>query len=165
MAERQLPKLHTGVTLKAASSATTFEAVAREFHAMRKTTWSPGHATKWLRACDLYLFPHIGTLPLDGIKTPVLVATLRKIEKKGILSTAQDESAMSGQVFRYGMQAGHCKHNPAAGLKGVIKPHVAKHFAAVLEPTKVGELLRAIDGYTGHTATRAAMRLSGGRPR
>lgn len=146
--------------VKAASSATTFEAVAREFHATRKATWSEGHANKWIRACELYLFPHIGTLPLDGIKTPVLVATLRKIEKKGILSTAQDVSAMAGQVYRFGMQAGHCENNPAAGLKGAIKPHVAKHFAAVLEPVQVGELMRAIDGYTGNATTRAAMQLA-----
>jgi integrase len=33
-------------------------------------------------------------------------------------------------------------------------------MAAVLEPLKAGELLRAIDGYTGQPATRAALALS-----
>ncbi|MDP2005529.1 MAG: integrase arm-type DNA-binding domain-containing protein [Rubrivivax sp.] len=146
--------------LKAASNAATFEAVAREFHTLKKSGWSEGHATKWIRACELYLFPHIGTLPLGAIKTPVLLSVLRKVEKKGILSTAQDVSAMAGQVFRYGVQAGHCEHNPAESLRGAIKPHTAKHFAAILDPVKVGELLRAIDGYTGQPTTRAALLLA-----
>jgi hypothetical protein len=34
---------------KAASSATTYEAVAREFHATKKAGWSDGHSNKWLR--------------------------------------------------------------------------------------------------------------------
>jgi hypothetical protein len=32
-------------------------------------------------------------------------------------------------------------------LHGALKPIVVKHMAAVLEPVKAGELLRAIDGY------------------
>ncbi len=145
---------------KAASSANTFEAVAREFHAIKASGWSEGHATKWLRMNELYLFPHIGSLPLDSIKTPALLATLRKVEKKGILSTAQDLQAMAGQVFRYGVQAAHCERNPADDLKGALKPHIAKHFAAIVDPVEAGAMLRAIDGYTGQPATVAALKLS-----
>ena len=145
---------------RAASSANTFEAVAREFHAIKASGWSEGHATKWLRMSELYLFPHIGSLALDSIKTPALLATLRKVEKKGILSTAQDLQAMAGQVFRYGVQAGHCERNPADDLKGALKPHIAKHFAAIVDPVEAGAMLRAIDGYTGQPATVAALKLS-----
>lgn len=67
-----------------AAAANTFEAVARKFHALKSGGWSEGHATKWLRMNELYLFPHIGTLPLSMIKAPSLLATLRKVEKKGI---------------------------------------------------------------------------------
>ena len=145
---------------KAISNATTFEAVAREFHAVKAAGWSEGHATKWLRMNELYLFPHIGGLPLSSIKAPSLLATLRKVEAKGILSTAQDLQQMAGQVFRYGVQTGHCERNPAADLKGALKPHIAKHFAALLDPLEAGGLLRAIDGYTGQPTTVAALKLS-----
>jgi hypothetical protein len=43
-------------------------------------------------------------------------------------------------------------------LHGALKPIVVKHMAAVLEPAKAGELLRAIDGYTGQPMTKAALR-------
>lgn len=145
---------------KAATSATTYETVAREFHGVKAAGWSEGHATKWLRMNELYLFPHLGGLPLSTIKAPALLATLRKVEKKGILSTAQDLQQMAGQVFRYGIQTGYCEHNPASDLKGALKPHIARHFSAVLDPVEAGGLLRSIDGYTGQPTTLAALKLA-----
>lgn len=145
---------------EAASSATTYEVVAREFHANKAAGWSEGHATKWLRMNELYLFPSLGGLPLASINSSTLLEALRKVERKGILSTAQDLRSMAGQVFRYGVQTDRCKRNPAADLTDALKPHVAKHFAAMLDPVEVGALLRAIDGYTGYPTTRAALLLA-----
>jgi integrase len=142
------------------NNATTFEAVAREFHAVKADGWSDGHGIKWIRTSELHLFGHIGTLPLASITAPALLAVLRKVEAKGILSTAQDLLAMSGQVFRYGVQTGRCERNPAADLQGALKPHIAKHFAAIVDPVAAGELLRSMDRYTGQPTTLAAMQLS-----
>lgn len=145
---------------QAQSLATTYEATAREFHALKAGGWSPAHAAKWLRMNELYAFPHIGSLPVASIKAPLLLATLRKVEAKGILSTVQDLAQMLGQVFRYAVQAGHIEANPAPDLRGALKPHIPTVFPALTEPAKVGELLRAIDGYTGNPATVAALKLS-----
>lgn len=147
-------------TAAATLNATTFEAVAREFHQVKADGWSPAHAAKWLRTSENHLFPHLGTLPLASITAPSLLAVLRKSEAKGILSTVQDLRAMTGQVFRYGIQTGRCERNPAGDLVGALKPHVAVNFAAVLDPIKAGELLRAMAGYTGQPTTRAALLLS-----
>lgn len=145
---------------KAAAGAMTYEKVAREFHALKSPGWSESHASKWLRMNELYLFPHIGSLPIAAIKTPLLLSALRKVEAKGILSTAQDVQQMAGQVFRYSLQLGHCETNPATDLKGALKPHIPRHFAAVLDPGQAGQLLRAIDGYTGQPTTRGALKLA-----
>ncbi len=45
-------------------------------------------------------------------------------------------------------------------LQGALEPLTVQHMAAVLEPVKAGELLRAIDGYSGQPITKAAMQLS-----
>ena len=37
----------------AASRAITYEAVAREFYAVKAESWSEGHATKWMRMNEL----------------------------------------------------------------------------------------------------------------
>ena len=63
-------------------------------------------------------------------------------------------------MFRYGIQTGRCERSPATDLQGALKPAIVKHMAAILEPFKVGELMRAIDGYSGQPMTRAALALS-----
>ena len=83
----------------------TFEAVAREFHDMKAASWSEAHAGKWLRMNELYLFPVIGRTQIQSLKAKHVLDALRKVEAKGILSTAQDLQQMVGQVFRYAVQS------------------------------------------------------------
>jgi integrase len=73
---------------------------------------------------------------------------------------AHDLRESSGQVFRYGIATGRCTTNPADALRGALRSFVVKHMGAVLEPVTAGELMRAIDAYTGQPVTRAALVLS-----
>ena len=138
----------------------TFEYVAREFHAQEVDGWSPSHARKWLRSCELDLFPVLGALPLAGINAPVLLDALRRVEKRGAIITAHGLRQYAGQVFRYGIQTGRCERNPSVDLAGALKSKPVRHMAAVLEPVGVGELLRNIGGYVGQPLTRGALLLS-----
>jgi integrase len=142
------------------AAANTYETVAREFHNIKSGNWSEAHAGKWLRMNELYLFPVIGRAPIQTLKAKHVLDALRKVEAKGILSTAQDLQQIAGQVFRYAVQTSRIEHNPVPDLKGALKPHVAKNFAAVVDPIAVGGLLRAIDGYLGQPTTLAALKLS-----
>lgn len=142
------------------AAANTFEAVAREFHGQRLEAWSEGHAEKWLRYLTKDAFPYIGRLPLPEISAPMLLEVLRRVEKRGVIFSAHVLGTYCGQVFRYGIQTGRCEHNPASDLQGALKPYTVKHMAAVLEPQKAGELLRAFDGYMGQPTTKAALQLS-----
>lgn len=142
------------------AAANTYETVAREFHKLKAESWSESHATKWLRMNEMYLFPEIGPMPIASIRAKAALDALRKVEAKGILSTAQDLQQMAGQVFRYAVQTDRIEQNPIPDLKGALKTHVAKHFAAVVDPVAVGSLLRAIDAYSGQPTTRAALKLS-----
>lgn len=54
------------------------------------------------------------------------------------------------QVFRYAVITGRAKHNVAADLRGALRPRKTVRRAAVLEPEKVGQLLRDIDNYEGY---------------
>lgn len=51
-------------------------------------------------------------------------------------------------------------HNPADILRGALTVPRVKHHAAIIEPKKVGELLRAIDGYEGGAENRVALQLA-----
>ena len=138
----------------------TFEEVAREFHQTKSDGWSKRHADKWLSGMQAYLFPSLGGKAIASITAPMLLDVLRLVEKRGIIETVHTLKQSAGQVFRYGIQTGKCERNPAADLQGALKPIVTKHMSAILEPAKVGEFLRACEGYSGHPSTRVALLLS-----
>ena len=142
------------------AAANTYETVAREFHKLKAESWSASHAAKWLRMNEMYMFPEMGSMPIASIRAKTVLDALRKVEAKGILSTAQDLQQMAGQVFRYAVQTDRIEQNPVPDLKGALKPHIPKSFAAVLDPASVSSLLRAIDAYDGQPTTRAALKLS-----
>jgi integrase len=143
-----------------ASSATTFETVAREFHATKAGAWSPRYAARWLERMEKDLFPLLGTLPLADVSAPMLLDALRRIERRGANETAHTLRQTAGQVLRYGVATGRCDRNPAADLQGTLKPLRVKHMAAVLDPVKAGALMRDIAGYSGQPLTRGALLLS-----
>lgn len=145
---------------KATSSATTFEAVAREFYGTKAAAWSPTYATRWLERMEKDVFPALGSLPLASITAPLLLDTLRKVQKRGAGETAHTLRQTTGQVFRYGVQTGRATRNPAHDLHGALAPVTVKHMAAVLDPAAAGDLMRAIDAYAGQPVTRAALVLS-----
>ena len=142
------------------AAANTFELVAKEFLVTKADAWTPMYAAKWLRGMTKDLFPYIGSLPLASITAPMLLEALRKCEKRGAIESAHTLRQTAGQVFRYGIQTGRCVSSPAADLQGALKPVNTKHLAAILEPVKVGELMRSIASYTGQPMTRVALVLS-----
>lgn len=145
---------------QAVAAANTFELVARELHDIKAGTWSPQYGARWIERMEKDLFPFLGAMALADIKAPDLLEVLKRIEKRGANETAHTLRQTAGQVFRYGIQTGRCERDPAADLHGALKPLLVKHMAAVLEPAKAGELMRAIDQYTGSPLTRAALWLS-----
>ncbi len=142
------------------AAANTFEAIAREFHEIKRSGWSDSYAEKWIGRMEKDIFPPLGRMTLLDITAPMLLAQLRRVEKRGAKETAHTLRQTAGQVFRYGVQTGRCERNPVADLQGALEPLTVQHMAAVLEPVKAGELLRAIDGYSGQPITKAAMQLS-----
>jgi integrase len=86
--------------------------------------------------------------------------TVGRIEARGALDAAHRCLGYSSQIFRYAIATARSKRNPAAHLRGALPPTKGGHFASITDPEKVGELLRAIDGYEGALITRCALRLA-----
>lgn len=138
----------------------TFEVVAREWHSKFTPTWTAGHAETVLNRLESNVFPWIGSRPIIEIKAPELLMILRRIESRGALETAHRVRAICGQVFRYALATGRAERDSAADLRGALPPVKPKHHAAVTNPEKVAELLRAIDDYQGSFVTKCALRLA-----
>ncbi len=141
-------------------SGNSFEAIAREFHKTKAGSWSGTYGQRWIERMEKDAFPWIGSLPVDQIDAPMLLQTLRRVEARGANETAHTLRQTAGQVFRYGIQTGKCRHNPAPDLHGALEPVNVKHMAAVLEPAQAATLMRSIMNYQGQPVTRTALILS-----
>jgi integrase len=81
------------------------------------------------------------------------------VELSGRRESARRVRSTIGAVFRYAIATARTEVDPTAALKGALASPVTIPRAAVTEPKKLGALLRAIDGFDGQPATRAALKL------
>lgn len=141
--------------------ANTFEAVAEEYIESMMVRGSAAPATiakaRWFLSL---LKPAIGSMPISDVDTQMLLAPLKKMEARGTLETAKKCRSFASRVFKYGIGTGRCQINSARELEGTLTSPKAKHYAAILEPGKFGQLLRAIDDFDGSPITKLALRLS-----
>ncbi|QEE24970.1 tyrosine-type recombinase/integrase [Rhodanobacter glycinis] len=141
-----------------ALAADTFETVGREWMSRQEVADVTANKTRWI--LETFLFPEIGSRPISEITPRELLAALRKIEESGKLETAKRAKIKAGQIFRYAVLEGKVKTDPTTSLRGALKPPKNRHHAAITDPVQVGELLRAIDGFTGQPVTLAALKLA-----
>lgn len=142
----------------ARASGETFEAIARDWMARQDVAEVTANKTRWI--LEVFLFPEIGQRPIAEITPRDLLDVLHKIEATGKLETAKRARVKAGQVFRYAVLEGKSEVDPTASLKGALKSPKEKHHAAVTDPVRIGELLRAIDGYSGQFTTLKALQLA-----
>ncbi len=141
-------------------TANNFEAVAREWFIKHSPSWAESHSKKIIRRLELYIFPWLGSRPISEITPPELLSVLRRIESRGILETAHRAQQNCGKVFRYAIATGRAERDPAADLRGALVPVRHGRMATITEPKRIGELLRAIDGYEGTPVAKCALRLA-----
>lgn len=141
-------------------SANTFSFVANELLDKRaKEGLSSGSVSRERRLIEKDLGA-ISDLPVADITPPVLLAALRKIEKRGVIETAHRARSLAGRVFRYSIATGRSTHNPASDLVGALEQAQTRHFASVTDPRKIGDLLRGLYSYAGSPVTQAALKLA-----
>ena len=138
----------------------SFEVIAREWHKTHMSSKSESHAAKVMRFLEKDAFPWLGPMPLTDIEAPTILTVLRRIEQRGANDVAHTVKRIIGQVFRYAIATGRASRNPVPDLQGALEPLVVTHHPAITEPTKIGELLRAAYGFTGHFHTQCALKLS-----
>ena len=143
-----------------AAAENSFEAIACEWFTKFSTKWTPKHAERTMRQFEKELFPWIGKQAINEISPPTLLSVLRRIESRGAIETAHRTHQLCGQVFRYAIATGRAERDQAADLRGALPPARKKHYASLIDPKAVGDLLRAINDYQGHFVTKCALRLA-----
>jgi integrase len=139
----------------------TFKALALEWYGKQAPNWSESHAGRMLRQLERDLFPWIGERPIAEIHAMELLAALQKVEERGALETADRALMLARQVWDYWLPTAEVQQrNITEGLKARLTPYRGKSFAAIVEPGRMGELLRAIKGYKGGPIVRTALQLA-----
>ncbi|WP_138516844.1 tyrosine-type recombinase/integrase [Rhodoferax bucti] len=142
------------------STGDTFKAIALEWYAKQAPQWSESHAGRMLRQLERDLFPWIGERPIAEIHAMELLAALHKVEERGALETADRALMLARQVWDYWLPTADVQQrNITEGLKARLTPYRGKSFAAIVEPLRMGELLRAIKSYKGGPIVRTALQL------
>lgn len=142
------------------SAQNSFSKVAEEYlHKMTKEgrAESTLRKARWFR--DL-LEGAIGVIPVDQIDPQTLLAAFKTIENEGKLETAKKARSFASRVFRYAVATARATSDPAQPLIGALTAPKPRHYAAILEPKKLGSLLRAIDQYGGQPGTRYALKIA-----
>jgi integrase len=143
------------------STGDTFKAIALEWYAKQAPQWSESHAGRMLRQLERDLFPWIGERPIAEIHAMELLAALHKVEERGALETADRALMLARQVWDYWLPTADVQQrNITEGLKARLTPYRGKSFAAIVEPARMGELLRAIKSYKGGPIVRTALQLA-----
>jgi integrase len=153
LAERKHDKL-----IAVFNAANTFGEIAKEY-IDKQVAQGQADATTQKANWLLEQLEPIAAFPVADLKPIEVLAALKRIEAKGKYETARRCRSFAGRVFRYAIATGRCETDPSSLLRGALIVPKVKHHAAILDPKPMGELLRAIDAYSGHAITRLAMQV------
>lgn len=141
----------------------TFDAWAGEFIAFRKSNIAKPTAEstldkyEWSRQA---VFRQIGRTPITSLKIPEIVSAIRAIEGTGALHKSTKAKTFISQVFRFAAASGAEVMDPGSVIKDAVQKPKERNHAAIIDPNRLGELLRAIDDYSGDASTLFALRLA-----
>lgn len=141
----------------------TFAAISSEYCKKRRRdgakAWAPATAVRSEYLLSL-LTPALGAIPIAKIEPADVLGAIRKIEGKGNLESARRTLQLASAVFRYAVHTARLTSDPTRDLKGALTAPTVTHYGAITDASRVGELLRAIDGYEGQGLTKVAMQIA-----
>lgn len=156
--ERQREKVRARI-----EADNTFGAVANEYCRKRRRDGDRAWATSTATRSEYLLSQlaiSIGRVPVTEIGPADVLAAVRKIEDKGNLESARRTLQLASSVFRYAVATARLTSDPTRDLRGALITPKVKHYGAITDPARAGELLVAIDGYDGHGITKVALQIA-----
>lgn len=142
-----------------AGRSDTFELLAREWLEVRRNSLSPKTFENKQERFEAFVFPYIGKRPITQLKAVDILPLLKNIEARGRHETAHRVRSECGNVFRYAVVAGRAERDPTVDLRGALRSGVPRNRPAIVDPARLGELMRAIAGYRGDISTEFALKL------
>ena len=142
-----------------AAQRNSFRNVALDWYAARLADYTERHRATVMYRLNTYIFPAIGKMNIAKLETQDLMDVIMPVEQRGQAATARRLLLIMNHVFRYAIVSGRARHNIAADLRGVLRPHRTRHLAALLETPQVAKLMRDIENFQGYFPVRCALKL------
>lgn len=142
-----------------AQQANTFAIIADELLAQkRREGKAPATLVKleWLFGL---INPTFGARPISAIEAPEVLQVLRRVEARDRFETALRLRSVIGSVFRFAVATGRTSSDPTSALRGALIAPRVRPRAAIVDPSGLGEPLRAIDGHSGTPEVRGGLQL------
>lgn len=137
-------------------SATTFEAVAREWVSLKD--WEEVTKARRLDMLERVVFPKIGALPVKQVLPAHILDVLKTTqEKNGPSVAAEAKRAMSG-VFELAVSTLRADTDPVYPVRKALPANKTQHKRP-LSTDEIGQLLRDVAGHGGRHETLGAFRL------
>lgn len=143
----------------------TFEKAAREWHkhATDLHEWSSSYSGKILRQLELHAFPKLGRHPIEALNQLDVLRCLEAVSLAGTGETAIRLRESLQRVYARAVTLGVIEPGKNFMAKGVadfkLRTPRVKHYATMLDPAKIGQLLRDIRGYKGHYIVCCALQI------
>lgn len=80
------------------------------------------HAARILSRLEKDVFPEFGSMQIETVEAPDILALIRKVEARGALDVAKRIRQSVGAVFRYVIATGRARRDPSADLRGALRP-------------------------------------------
>lgn len=141
----------------------SFSAIAKEYCEKRKRDGAKAWAPATSRRCEYLLSllsGSIGKLPITDIEPIDVLEAVRRIERQGKHESSRRTMQLAGAVFRYAVATARVRSDPTRDLRGALIAPTVTHYGAIIDPERVGPLMRAIDEYDGQPITRLALQLA-----
>ncbi|MDG9884144.1 tyrosine-type recombinase/integrase [Pseudomonas sp. GD04058] len=142
--------------LEAANS--TFEHLAREWHALKSKTWTEGTATRTIGALEKHVFPVFGRRSFAEILPKEWMDFLLAMEKTGIVEQTSRVRGMCKEVYDLARVTGRATHNPLEGLSKYLLKKPVENYAHV-PADELPALLRAMRSYPHASDLRIGLQL------
>jgi len=141
-------------------AANSFEAVAREWLAVKKPDWTQRNFDKERNRLEKHAFPWIGGAPIAAVGVADIRPLLSRLTDKGHNVQAHRLRHELGRVFRHAIATERAKNNPADALRDTMPARQSKNYPTIVKTDEVANLLRAMDGFAGTLPVASLLRLS-----
>lgn len=137
----------------------SFENVAEEWLEVRTSGWTTWQLDNERTRLKNHAYPWIGKLPITDNGVVEIRPLLLRSVKRGCIEQAYRLREQSSRIFRFSVARERAERDPPADLRHVAESSQPEH-AHITVTHEVGELMRAIDGFSGTFIAVCALKLA-----